>query len=214
MQNQEADSSLLFLFITQLFITLKKCFQIQLFLFIHYYRLKHSYFASEFSLKSNLNQNEEITFTTNFDYHNQKNYLINPNLFYQLFSFPSQIKNKNTFPEIIKNLVNDKLNEKSRSKIPIFIKLFNGIYYSLVVKANINILKIKNKIEDQIGISKNQQRLMFFEKKLDDNKSIKDYFIETDSTIHLSLLLSGGSQTIKSINYQRELNNIKTQFKL
>jgi hypothetical protein len=130
MQIQEATMYLLLLFIIQLFITLKKSSQIQLFLLIHYYRLKHSYFTSEFSQKSNLNQNKDITFTKNVDSHSQKNILINPSLLYQLFSFPSQIKIKNSLKKIIKNLVIDKMNEKSKNKIPILIKLFNGKYFS------------------------------------------------------------------------------------
>ena len=74
----------------------------------------------------------------------------------------------------------------------IYVKTLQGKNISLDVQDGESIDSIKKKIQDKEGIPSDQMRLVFNGKQLEDQNTIQDYGIDSDSTVHLVLRLRGG----------------------
>jgi len=86
-----------------------------------------------------------------------------------------------------------------RGGMQLFVKTLTGKTVSIEIEEGESIEDVKAKIAEKEGIPPEQQRIIFGGQQLQDGKTVDDYNIGDDATLHLVLRLRGGSILSKAL---------------
>ena len=79
----------------------------------------------------------------------------------------------------------------SSTTIQVFVKSLTGKTVAIEMEHAGTVAELKRKVHVKEGIAVDQQRLVYAGKQLEDERTIEDYGIGNETTIHLVLRLRG-----------------------
>jgi len=82
----------------------------------------------------------------------------------------------------------------------IFVQTLTGKCLTIDISPSDTIEILKELIQEKEGIPPDQQRLIFTGRQLEDDRSLSDYNIQLESTLHLVLRLRGGGRYVHFID--------------